>query len=161
MIQHLAASYGPESRNRLDQATDTSPDGARAVLESFYYALNHRDTDAMRGVWTDHSLAQLNNPLGGILRDGTRAVELYARIFAGPARLEIAFTDIVEYVGTDHVVYAGRETGHYSTDDLPMVPVAIRTTRYFRCQDGRLAQYHHHGSIDDPAALTAYQHALS
>jgi hypothetical protein len=45
MIQHLASSYGPESRNRLDQANDTSADGARAVLESFYYALNRRDAD--------------------------------------------------------------------------------------------------------------------
>jgi hypothetical protein len=98
--------------------------------------------------------------LGGILRGGTQAVELYARIFAGPARLEITFSDIVEYAGTDHVVYAGRETGHYSTDDLP-VPIAIRTTRYLRRENGNWAQYHHHGSIDDPAALSAYQQALS
>jgi hypothetical protein len=161
VITHSDAEYGPSAQNRLAAATDPSPTGARRALESFYYALNHRDGEAMRGVWADDPLAQLNNPLGGILRGGPAAVGLYARIFAGPVRLEITFGDIIEYLGPHHAVFAGREIGHYATADAVPVPLEVRTSRYFRYENGRWAQYHHHGSIDDPEALTAYQRAIA
>jgi hypothetical protein len=161
MIEHLDLRFGPEAVNRLAQTHQSSRDGALAALESFYYALNHRDPNAMRAVWADHPLAQLNNPLGGILRDGATAADLYARIFAGPARLEVTFSDIVAYLGPDHAVFAGREDGHYVVAGSEPVPLDIRTSRYFRYQGGRWAQYHHHGSIDDAGALAAYQQALA
>lgn len=161
MIQHTDARYGPQARNRLGDAIAASQDGARAALESFYYALNQRDGAVLRQVWVAHPLAQLNNPLGGILRGGDAVAELYDRIFDGPIRLQVTFGDIVEYLGHDHALFAGRETGTYTDPTGTDTPLEIRTSRYFRYQDGRWQQYHHHGSIDDPTALNAYQQAVS
>jgi hypothetical protein len=161
MIQHTDQSYGPTARNRLADATDPTATGARAALESFYYALNQRDLDALRLAWSDHPLAQLNNPLGGILRSGDAVVDLYRRIFTGPARLRVTFGDIVEYLGDTHAVFAGRERGSYVAADGASTPLEVRTSRYLRYQDGRWSQFHHHGSIDDPAALAAYQDAVN
>jgi phage gp16-like protein len=41
------------------------------------------------------------------------------------------------------------------------VPLSIRTSRVFAFQPNHgWRQMHHHGSIDDPAALAAYQDAV-
>jgi len=39
----------------------------------------------------------------------------------------------------------------------------IRTSRFFAYSEaiGRWVQFHHHGSIDSPEALRAYQHAVA
>lgn len=161
MIQHVTDEYGRDARNRLAEAADPGLDGARAALESFYFALNNRDAAVLRRVWSDHPLAQLNNPLGGILRGGDAASDLYQKIFDGPVRLWVRFADIVEYIGANHAVFAGRETGEYTeANGARTVPVSIRTSRYFRYVDGVWRQFHHHGSIDDPAMLDAYQRAI-
>ncbi|MCP2169563.1 YybH family protein [Goodfellowiella coeruleoviolacea] len=162
MINTSAHSFGPAARNRLDEAVDQGVDGAWAALETFYHAFNQRDLDVFRRVWSDHPLAQLNNPLGGILRGGPAIADLYRRIFHGPARVEVTFGDIVEYVDGGHAVFAGRETGTYTRPDGQVVPLSIRTTRYFRHDPavGRWLQFHHHGSIDDAAALADYQRAV-
>lgn len=162
MIDQISSTFGPTSRNRLSEAGANTADGARAALESFYYAFNNRDINILEAVWADHPLAQLNNPLGGILRGGTAVVELYARIFHGPARVEVTFGDIVEFLGETHAVFAGREVGTYTASGGAAVPLSIRTTRYLR-YDSTLRQwrqYHHHGSIDDPQALANYQLAI-
>ncbi|MFE0022473.1 YybH family protein [Amycolatopsis sp. NPDC059021] len=160
MPQHLALSFGPDARERLSEATRPGREGALAALESFYFAFNHRDLDVFRRVWTTHPLAQLNNPLGGVLRGGEAIAALYDKVFTGPARVTVTFGDIVEYTGDDHALFAGRETGEYRVGDAPAVPLAIRTSRYFRYEEGRWAQVHHHGSIDDAGALAAYQAAI-
>jgi ketosteroid isomerase-like protein len=155
-------SYGVDARDRRSEAGLPRPEGARAALESFYHAFNERDIDVLRDVWTEHPLAQLNNPLGGILRGGDAVLGLYAEIFRGPARVAVEFTDIVEYIGDEHAVFAGRELGTYSLAGAPPLALSIRTTRYFR-HDGeslRWRQYHHHGSIDEPDALRDYQLAV-
>jgi len=160
VIQQPNHRYGPGSRDRLALAGTPTADGARAALESFYYALNHRDPDVLAQVWSNHPLVQLNNPLGGILRGHDTVCAVYDRIFRGPLRLRITFSDIVEYLHTTHAVFAGRELGAYTTRDGHDVPLEIRTTRYFRyTDDHRWRQFHHHGSIDDPQALRAYQDA--
>jgi hypothetical protein len=84
-------------------------------------------------------LAQLNNPLGGILRCGDAVAELYDRILDGLVRLEVTFGDIVEYLGHDHALFAGRETGTYTDPGGADTPLEIRTSRYFRYQDGPVA----------------------
>ncbi len=162
MISQADRRYGTKARNRLVDASDPTADGARAALESFYYALNQRDITVLGSVWSEHPLAQLNNPLGGILRGGSAIIALYRRIFDGSARLQVELADIVEYVGKDHVVFAGRETGTYAVADDTPVPLSIRTTRYFRYDEGisRWTQFHHHGSIDDAEALRAYQQTV-
>ncbi|MCO5974520.1 YybH family protein [Actinoallomurus soli] len=161
VIRHTDPAYGPDARNRLPETADPSPTGAYAALESFYYALNNRDAQALREDWSDHPLAQLNNPLGGVLRGGDAVAGLYEKIFTGPVRVEVTFGDVVEYVGADHAVFAGREVGTYTGPDGVPVPLRIRTTRYFRYEDGRWRQFHHHGSIDDAEALAAYQRAVT
>jgi hypothetical protein len=57
-----------------------------------------------RRVWTADPPAQLNNPLGGILR------------------VTVTLGGIVEYDGGGHAVFAGRETGEYRVGDSPAVP---------------------------------------
>ncbi len=160
MIEKTSICLGPDSRNRLREADDPSGAGAEAALETFYYALNNRDLDALRADWADSALAQLNNPVGGILRGADAIVALYDKIFGGAVRVQVTFTDVISYQGREHAVFAGRETGSYTRLDGTSVPLEIRTSRYFRYEDGRWRQYHHHGSIDDPAALGAYQQAI-
>lgn len=157
----LTSTFGPASRNLLAETTDPGRAGALAALESFYYALNNRDAEALAQVWSDNDLVQLNNPLGGILRGRDAIVALYQRVFDSPAKLDITFGDIVEYLGPNHVVFAGRETGHFTAPDGTRVPLSIRTTRYLGHLGGRWSQLHHHGSIDDPDALRAYQRAVN
>jgi ketosteroid isomerase-like protein len=82
---------------------------------------------------------------------------LYEKIFTGPVRVEVTFGD----VGADHAVFAGRETGTDTGPDGVPAPLRIRTTRYFRYEDGHWRQFHHHGSVDDPEALAASQRAVT
>jgi ketosteroid isomerase-like protein len=159
-IEKTDIRFGPDSVNRLAGAADQSARGARAALESFYYGWHHRDADVLRAVWSDDPLAQLDNPVGGILRGGDAIAGLYQKALASPADLRVTFGDVVAYLGKGDAVFAGRETGSFTTPDGTTVPVEIRTTRYFRYADGRWRQYHHHGSIDDPGALRAYQQAI-
>ncbi|MDQ0380814.1 YybH family protein [Amycolatopsis thermophila] len=159
MTRRLESTFGPDSRNRLDAAATPGAEGALAALETFYFAFNQRDLDVFAQVWTGDALAQLNNPLGGILRGGPEITALYDKVFHGPARVTVTFGDIVEYAGEGHALFAGRETGSYVVDGRE-VPLRIRTSRYFRYENGRWAQFHHHGSIDDPGELAAYQAAV-
>ncbi|MCN9242584.1 nuclear transport factor 2 family protein [Streptomyces sp. RY43-2] len=160
MAQQLDISFGPGSRNRIDETVTPGIDGALAALETFYFSFNNRDLDVFSQVWTKHPLAQLNNPLGGILRGGDAITALYDQVFHGPAKVTVTFGDVVEYADDTHAVFAGRETGEYAVNGGEAVPLSIRTSRYFRYDNGRWSQFHHHGSIDDAAALAAYQAAI-
>jgi hypothetical protein len=84
----------------------------RAALETFYYALNNRDLNALRANWADSPLAQLNNPVGGILRGADAIVGLYGKIFSGTLSVQVTFTDVISYRGGEHAVFAGREIGN-------------------------------------------------
>jgi ketosteroid isomerase-like protein len=160
MIESTDVSFGPEARNRLAETSDPSVTGAEAALESFYYALNSRDLDALRIDWSSNPLTQLNNPVGGIHRGSDSIAGLYERVFGGRLNVQVTFHDVIAYVGERHALYTGRESGGYTARSGEFVPLEIRTTRYFRYEDGHWRQYHHHGSIDDPEALRAYQQAV-
>jgi hypothetical protein len=162
MIEQSDYRFGLESRNRLVQTSDPSLDGVWAALETFYFAFNNRDAEVLASIWSDHPLAQVNNPLGGILRGGHAIAELYGRIFGGTAQVQVKFSNIVIYGGQMHALFAGRETGTYKTFDTERIPLSIRTSRYFRydSEKSRWNMFHHHGSIDDPQALGAYQRAI-
>jgi SnoaL-like domain len=73
---------------------------------------------------------------------------------------QVTFGDVIAHDGQFHVVFAGREVGSHTGVDGTTRPLEARTSRYFRYEDGRWRQYHHHGSIDDPDALRAYQQAF-
>jgi len=160
-IQRSDATYGRDARDRREHARNVTPDGARAAVETFYHAFNHRSFAVFDAVWAPSDLVTLNNPLGGIVRglDEIRAV--YQRVFTGPANVWVELHDIVEYLSATTVVFAGRERGEFSRAGLT-VPLAIRTTRFFQYFGPQVGwrQVHHHGSIDDPTALTQYQQAV-
>jgi ketosteroid isomerase-like protein len=163
VISHSNLRLGTQARDRLDQARDPGAKGALAALETFYYALNNRDPRTLAAVIADDDLVQVNNPLGGMLRGGRAIIDLYLnKIFQGSVRIEVEFSDFIQYTGGAHALFAGRERGTYRVNDADPQPLEIRTSRYFRYDTnaGRWIQYHHHGSIDNPQALAAYQHAV-
>jgi len=161
MIIQSQQMYGRQSRNAIDQALAPGIDGARALMEAFYYAFNQRNLEVFGKVWAKHELIQLNNPLGGILRGNAPVAALYQRIFSGPASVWVELSDIVEYQTDSMVVFAGRETGEFTREGKSL-PLAIRTSRiiqWFGPETG-WKQVHHHGSIDQSPLLAAYQEAV-
>ena len=161
MINHSARIYGREAKNHMDQALELGVSGARDLLESFYFAFNQRDLAVFKQVWANHELIQLNNPLGGLLRGDAVIVDLYQRIFSGPARVWVEFNDIVEFQAHDMVVFAGREQGEF-TRNTETLALKIRTTRIVQWMGDEIGwrQVHHHGSIDNPQMLASYQAAV-
>jgi hypothetical protein len=157
---HDDGRYGRAARHRLAQAGERSAAGARAALETFYFAFHQRSIEALREVWLDDPLVQLNNPVGGILRGIEPIVALYARVFDGPARVWVELGDLVEADLGDGFVFAGREHGEFVTGET-VVELVIRTSRVFAFAPGLgWRQVHHHGSIDDPDLLACYQRAV-
>jgi len=169
VIDKFDYDFGPRSTSALERSTDPGRAGAVAALQTFYYALNHRDLPALAAVWADHDLVQLNNPVGGLLRSKPSVEDLYRRIFASDIGLQVTFTDAVTYAWAPAVVFAGRELASYlsardsDTDEgRHEVALTIRTTRVFgfSSKEGRWMQLHHHGSIDSPNALHDYREAV-
>lgn len=161
-MEILDRNFGRKSMNRIDHAAVPVLQGALAALESFYHAFNQRSLEVLEQVWLDSPLIQLNNPLGGILRGYAPIRALYARVFNGPARVWVEFHDVVAYASDGYAVFAGRERGEFVLGET-VVPLNIRTTRFFGYSEaaGGWRQVHHHGSIDDPALLQAYQNAVA
>ncbi len=161
MISHSQRVYGRDSANRIDGIREPGIEGARMLLESFYFAFNNRDLDVFGKVWANHELIQLNNPLGGILRGYESIAALYGQIFTGAALVWVELSDIVEFQAEDMIVFAGREAGEFTKNDRTL-PLSIRTSRviqWFGLETG-WKQVHHHGSIDDFRVLDAYQQAV-
>lgn len=161
MISRSSRCYGRDSKNSIGQVRELGVAGARMLMESFYYAFNHRDPEVLGRVWADHELIQLNNPIGGILRGYEPIAALYGRVFNGPASVWVEFGDIVEFQTGNMIVFAGRETGEFTVNNQTLA-LSIRTSRvvqWFGSEAG-WKQVHHHGSIDDPRLLAAYQQAV-
>ncbi|MFO7538211.1 MAG: nuclear transport factor 2 family protein [Chloroflexota bacterium] len=153
--------YGRSAQDLRGNTLTPTAMGARAALETFYYAFNQRSLPVFDAVWAPHALIQLNNPLGGVQRGHERIRALYQRIFKGPAQVWVELYDIVEYMGKETAVFAGRERGEFVLDNVT-VPLNIRTTRVFHYLRAELGwrQVHHHGSIDDADLLRHYQKAV-
>lgn len=161
MIVLSQQRYGRDSVNRIAQARTPGIVGARSLIESFYYAFNQRDLAVFAQVWAEQDLIQLNNPLGGILRGYEAIAALYDRVLTGTASVWVEFSDIAEFETDGMVVFAGREQGEFSLNNQTMA-LSIRTSRivqWFGPETG-WKQVHHHGSIDDPKLLEAYQRAV-
>lgn len=160
-INKLHKSIGRSSQNLINKTAEKSFSGAVACLETFYYSFNKRDMDVFKKIWLNDELIQLNNPLGGILRGIDPIIELYERIFNGPAKVWVELTDIVYYQSNEMIVFAGREIGEFSINEQK-IDLQIRTTRFFGYSDTEKQwfQLHHHGSIDNIELLDRYQKAV-
>jgi ketosteroid isomerase-like protein len=130
-----------------------------AALAQFYRAFNGRDMALMQQNWDTSEKAAMDNPLGGIKRGWPEIRSVYERLFSGPARVRVEFFDYTLHV-FDTVFFAvGRERGQLEAGN-DVLELAIRTTRIFRFTGGRWRQVHHHGSIEQPDLLAAYQAAV-
>lgn len=161
MIKYSQHCYDRFSENRIDNLREPGIVGARMLVESFYYAFNHRDLTVLKQVWAEHDLIQLNNPLGGILRGYEPIAALYSRVLSGAASVWVELDDIVEFETENMIVFAGREHGEFTLNNRT-IALAIRTSRIVQWfgADVGWRQVHHHGSIDDPQLLEAYQQAV-
>jgi SnoaL-like domain len=129
------------------------------ALAQFYRAFNSRDLALMAENWEESDSVAMDNPLGGIMRGWPQIRSVYERIFQSKARVQVEFYDYTLHV-VDDVFYAvGRERGTFEAAATKL-DLAIRTSRIFRRVGDRWRQVHHHGSIDDPQLLAAYQQAV-
>ena len=151
MTTELDAITGRENPSSLDDRL--------AAIAEFYRAFNTRDLTLMERNWTRSGEAVMDNPVGGIRRGWAEIRSVYEQIFRSNARVEVEFYDYSIASADDMFYAAGRERGRL-TSPTTTLDLAIRTTRVFRRVEGRWRQIHHHGSIDDPQRLAAYQDAV-
>ncbi len=129
------------------------------ALAQFYRAFNGRDLTLMQQNWDTSEEVAMDNPLGGIMRGWPKIRGVYERLFSGPARVRVEFFDYTLHVFDKMFFAVGRERGQLEAGN-DVLELAIRTTRIFRFTGGRWRQVHHHGSIDQPDLLAAYQEAV-
>jgi ketosteroid isomerase-like protein len=140
-----------------ESADPTTPAGA---LAEFYRAFNSRDLALMERNWETSPEAAMDNPLGGIKRGWPEIRPVYERIFSSPAGVYVEFHDYTLHVAGEVFWAIGRERGRFEREGAAL-DLAIRTSRLFRRDAaGRWRQVHHHGSIEDPRLLAAYQQAV-
>lgn len=134
----------------------TTPSGA---LAEFYCAYNKHDLALMEKNWLASPDASMNNPLGDIRRGWPEIRQLYERIFASSASVQVEFYDYTIHRFGEIFLAVGRERGISQTPTATL-ELTARTSRFFVPTDGRWRQFHHHGSIDDAKMLQLYQAAI-
>ena len=155
-------------RGEQNMLTDTAMPGiagARAALETFYFAFNTRSPDLYQQIWADDPLTQVYSPVAGMVRGSATIAALAQRMFSGPAQVQTVLEDIVAYITPELVVFTGREHGAYSPDgeheamsDLS----EVRSICIFRfiAEQGGWRQVYHHVSLDDTDQLVQFQRAV-
>ncbi|ABC94426.1 hypothetical conserved protein (plasmid) [Rhizobium etli CFN 42] len=151
MLEHLPEISGKEKR-----AGDGGP--LDALIE-FYDAFNSGDMKRLEAVWFDGEAPSMDNPIGGIRRGWASIAEGYTKLFGGAASVNVTFHDFTSKGGEDWHLFVGRERGVCRTPKTRL-DLAFRTTRWFVRNDGRWRQLHHHGSVEDPTMLAAYQRLI-
>jgi ketosteroid isomerase-like protein len=131
----------------------------RQALAQFYRAINNRDLNLMSQNWTPSAEAVMDNPLGGIKRGWSEIRTVYERLFKFRSQYHFEFYDYTLHEAGDLFYVVGRERGWIEVDGTKL-DLAVRTTRIFRKIKGRWQQFHHHGSIEDPKMLAAFQNAV-
>lgn len=153
-------------RNLMADSAAPGLAGARAALETFYYAFNTRSLDLMKQIWADDPLIQADTPIVSLVRGSATIATLYERGFASPARIQSALEDIVAYVAPELVVFTGREHGSYASGSAQAAPETpeVRTTcvcvfRFIPAQGG-WRQVYHHVAIGDAEQLAQFQRTV-
>ena len=126
------------------------------ALVAFYKAFNERDFELMQKNWLNNDEIAMDNPLGGIKRGWEEIKTIYNRIFIGQAKVYVEFYDYTIVPMEGGFVAIGRERGSVEIKGEKL-ELAIRTSRVYKSVDGRYKQVHHHGSIEEPELLKAYQ----
>lgn len=139
-----------------DQGDLTSPFQA---LVQFYHAFNSGDMDEMSRNWEESDDIAMDNPLSGIQRGWSEIAGVYENIFTGPARVYVEYYDYTVHEHGEMFYAVGRERGFFRLGER-QIDLAIRTSRIFRKIGKLWRQTHHHGSIEDPKLLDAYQSAV-
>jgi ketosteroid isomerase-like protein len=129
------------------------------VLAQFYRGFNSRDLVLIDANFAPTDEVVIDNPVGGIRRGRDQPHLMYEKIFKSPADLHVEFWDYTIHQIGDVFLAVGRERGTYVGGGRQH-DVSIRTTRVFRRFEGKWRQIHHHGSIDDPEMLAAFQKAV-
>ncbi len=129
------------------------------ALIGFYQAFNAGDLAGLAANWAGDDNPSMDNPIGGIRRGWPAIREGYAKLFDGPAKVQVAFHDFSNQGGNDWHLFVGREKGVCSTPTARL-DLRFRTTRLFIMKNGVWRQLHHHGSADEPALLADYQRAI-
>jgi ketosteroid isomerase-like protein len=135
-------------RNMLADTAAPGLTGARAALETFYYAFNSRSPDLYQRIWADDPLVQLDTPLAGSVRGSAAIAALAARMFSGSMRIQTTLDDIVAYVTPELAVFTERERGsHTSGSEREAQPEVsegrtICVFRFIAAQGGWRLVYH-------------------
>ena len=137
----------------------TGERNALDALIDFYHAFNAGDLDGLAANWAEGEAPSMDNPIGGIRRGWPAIRDGYLKLFNGPAKVEVAFHDFTSQGGSEWHLFVGREKGTCRTPTASL-NLRIRTTRWFTKINGVWRQFHHHGSIDEPALLAEYQRVI-
>jgi len=129
------------------------------ALINFYRAFNSADLVLMEQNWLQSSTASMSNPLGGVKRGWSEIRQVYERIFNGPAQVYVEYYDYSLHQSNEMFTVVGRERGYFQLG-AQKLELAIRTSRIYCLNEGQWYQLHHHGSIDVPDNLSAYQGAV-
>ena len=129
------------------------------ALAEFYRALNSRDLALMEQNWNNGDDVAMDNPLGGIKRGWPEIRAIYEKLFRTDGEFHFEFYNYTLHRFQEIFYVVGRERG-YLRNGGNNLEMRIRTTRVFRFDGRRWRQVHHHGSVDDPQLLNAYQAAV-
>lgn len=126
------------------------------ALHQFYEAFNGREFELMEQNWFNSDEVAMDNPLGGIKRGWDELEVTYQRIFSGQAEVYVEFYDYSVVMLDGGFCAIGRERGYVNAKGQKL-DLAIRTSRVYKEVEGNYRQVHHHGSIEIPKLLEAYQ----
>jgi hypothetical protein len=96
-------------RNLLAETAAPGIEGARAALDTFYYAFNTRSVDLLRQIWEDDPLAQVNTPLVGLVRGKAIFSTVYNRMTTSTVQTKTVLDDIILYFAPGLAVFTERE----------------------------------------------------
>jgi ATP-dependent Clp protease ATP-binding subunit ClpA len=155
------AAPAPSERGNVHRVI-SGPERVRPddAVAQFYTAFNTRDLELMARNWSRSARASMCNPVGGIAHGWGEISAVYARLFDGAVRVRVELKPETFTTVGFFCCLVGREHGTAERDGRA-VELSIRTTRIFALESGEWHQLHHHGSIDDPAMLRAYQELVA
>ena len=137
----------------------TGKDERLDAVIRFYKAFNEQDIELMKSVWAAEQNIVMCNPLGGVKHGWPEIEQVYHNIFHGRAKVYVEFFDYSMIASPEMFTIIGRERGVFKTS-TDLIELAIRTSRVYQKTASGWRQVHHHGSIENPELLSAYQQAV-